>query len=84
MFSLNSSEARQNFPELINEAAYAKERIIVTRRGKRLAAIVPIEDLEALEALELKRDLKDLNAARKSMKKHGTTPWDDVKTEFGS
>lgn len=46
MSSLNSSEARQHYPEILNEAAYTKKRTIVTRRGKKVAAVVPIEDAE--------------------------------------
>jgi prevent-host-death family protein len=37
---------------MVNRAAYGKERVVVKRRGKALAAIVPIEDIEALEELE--------------------------------
>ncbi|MDQ6833376.1 MAG: type II toxin-antitoxin system Phd/YefM family antitoxin [Chloroflexota bacterium] len=44
---LSVAEAREQFSEAINRAAYGKERIFVTRRGKRLAVIVPVEDIEA-------------------------------------
>lgn len=43
------SELRDNLSDLINESAFGKKRIILNRRGKRVVAIVPIEDLEALE-----------------------------------
>lgn len=83
MSSLNSSEARQHFPELINKAAYAKRRTIVTRRGKKVAAIVPIEDLEALEAIENKIDLEEARAALQDVKKNGAISWEDLKSELG-
>lgn len=83
MSSLNSSEARQHFPELISKAAYAKKRTIVTRRGRKVAAIVPIEDLEALEAIENKIDLEEARAVLKDIKKHGAISWEDLKTELG-
>ena len=83
MSSLNSSEARQHFPELINEAAYAKKRTIVTRRGKKVAAIVPIEDLEALEAIENKIDLEEARAILEDVKRNGGISWEDLKTELG-
>lgn len=83
MSSLNSSEARQHFPELINEAAYAKRRTIITRRGKKVAAIVPIEDLEALEATENKIDLEEARAALEDVKKNGAISWEDLKSELG-
>jgi prevent-host-death family protein len=46
------SEARQDFAELVNRAAYRGERIVVSRRGRPVAAIVPIEDFARLEAAE--------------------------------
>jgi prevent-host-death family protein len=54
--SAPASAARGSFAEMLNRAAYGKERVVVTRRGKALAAIVPMEDMLALDALEDKRD----------------------------
>jgi prevent-host-death family protein len=45
-----TTEAREMFSELVNRVAYGKERVVLTRRGKRLVAIVPAEDLETLGA----------------------------------
>jgi prevent-host-death family protein len=53
-----ATEARAQFSELLNRAAYAKERVAVTRQGKRIAALVPVEDLALLEALDKRPDLK--------------------------
>lgn len=83
MSSLNSSDARQHFPELINEASYAKKRTIVTRRGKKVAAIIPIEDLEVLEALENKIDLDEARIALKDVEKNGAISWEELKNELG-
>jgi prevent-host-death family protein len=49
-------EARDSFSDAISRVAFGKARIVLTRRGKPLAALVPIEDIEALEALEDARD----------------------------
>ena len=38
-------DARNNFSDLVNRAAYGKEQVVLTRRGRAVAAIVPIEDL---------------------------------------
>lgn len=40
------SDARRDLAELVNQVAYGGRRIILQRRGKPLAALVPIEDLE--------------------------------------
>ena len=61
---ISTSEARDEFAETVNRVAYAKERVIVHRRGKDLVAVVPIEDLEALEEIE---DRLDAEAARKAL-----------------
>lgn len=83
MTTMSSSEAREHFPEVISEAAFAKKRFVVTRRGKRLAAIIPIEDLEMIEAIEDNIDLEDARKAIADVKKKGATSWNKVKTELG-
>ncbi len=69
MTRLSVSKAREEFPEIINRAAYARERTIVSRRGKDVAAVVSIEDLQLLERLsQEERDRLDLEAARAALK----------------
>ncbi len=45
---ISAKEAREEFSEIINQAAYASTRTVVTRHGKEVAAIIPISDLERL------------------------------------
>ena len=53
---------------MLNRAAYAKERTIVSRRGKELAAVIPIEDLELLDRLaQEEMDRLDIEAARAAL-----------------
>ena len=83
MTRINASEARRDFADTLNRVAYKGERIVLERRGKNVAAIVPIEDLEMLEALE---DRLDLEAARKALReagKKGTIPWAKIKADLG-
>jgi prevent-host-death family protein len=53
---LSTTVARHSFSKVVDRAAYGKERVVLTRRGKPLAAVVPIEDVELLERLEAARD----------------------------
>ncbi|MDP9862709.1 MULTISPECIES: type II toxin-antitoxin system Phd/YefM family antitoxin [Streptosporangium] len=46
------TQARADFAELVNRAAYGGERIVMTRHGKPLVALVPAADLERLESME--------------------------------
>ncbi len=45
---ISAKQAREGFSDIINQAAYAAKRTIVTRHGKEVAAIIPISDLERL------------------------------------
>ena len=83
MSSLTAAKARQNFSETISQVAYGKERIVLTRRGKKLVAVIPIEDLNVLEALENKQDLGDAKKALQEAKRSGTVPWESVRSKKG-
>jgi prevent-host-death family protein len=74
--TVSTVKAREQFSDVVNRAAYGKERIILTRRGKKLVAVVPIEDIALLERLE---DEKDIADARKATKQKGGVPWEVVK-----
>lgn len=81
MKELSSSDIRNDFSEAINRVAYNKERIAVNRHGKKVAALVPMEDLDLLERIE---EQSDLRAARRAMKEKGDNiPWQKVKEELG-
>jgi prevent-host-death family protein len=43
------TQARADLAELVSRVGYTGERIVLTRHGKPLAALVPMDDLEALE-----------------------------------
>ena len=63
------SDARGSFSTTVNRAAFGGERVVLTRHGKRIAAVVPIADLELLESLE---DAVDLEEARDALAASGT------------
>src|SRR5260370_41951804 len=63
MPTLDATKARDEFADTINRAAYGKERVILTRRGRELAAVGPIEDVRLLEGLEGRPGLQDARAA---------------------
>lgn len=46
MRGLSARDDQDSVGDELNRAAYGKERVVVTRRGKALAAIVPIEDMK--------------------------------------
>lgn len=87
MTRLNVSKAREEFPDVVNRAAYGKERTIVSRRGKDLAAVVPMEDLRLLERLaraEMDRqDIEDARAALREARGKKTVPLRELLRELG-
>ena len=63
--NLSIVDIRANLADALNRVAYGSERIILKRRGKRIAALVSIEDLALLEEYENQSDLKGALKARK-------------------
>ena len=74
------ADIRNNLADAINRVAYGRERIILERRGKKVAALVPVEDVELLEELE---DASDIRAARKALKEKGSVPLEEVLKRLG-
>ena len=52
-------DARKDLADILNRAAYGKGRVVLTRRGKDVAAIVPMDDLAILEAIEDHMDVTE-------------------------
>ena len=59
---------RDNLADALNRVAYGKERVILTRRGKGVAAIIPMDEYEFIQRAE---DRADIRAARKALKEKG-------------
>ncbi len=83
MSSIPLSKAREQLPEIVNQVAYGSKHIIFTRRGKKVAAIISIEELEFLEALEDRINIEDAMKALKDIKKNGAVSWNKVKSDLG-
>jgi prevent-host-death family protein len=87
MTRLNVSKAREEFPDVVNRAAFGKQRTIVCRRGKDVAAVVPMEDLDLLERLtreEMDRcDIEDARAAIAEANQTGTVSLSNAKKILG-
>ncbi|MEV7755143.1 type II toxin-antitoxin system Phd/YefM family antitoxin [Streptomyces griseofuscus] len=51
-YEIPVTQARAELADLINRVVYGAERVVVTRHGKPLAALVSAADLARLEALD--------------------------------
>ncbi len=83
---LTISEARRNLAKVIDDARSTHEPVYVSRRGKRVVAVVDADDLDHLQALA--EDMADILAAeqaRDEMRRTGEAPipWDEVKADLG-
>ena len=68
MTKIGVSDARDHLSEVVDRARYTHERVVLTKRGKDVGAIVSIEDLKLLEMLE---DQLDIDMARKALAEAG-------------
>ncbi len=85
MTRLAAQNVQENFSDTLDRVVDKRERIILHRQGKNVAALVPVEDLALLEELEDQRDLEDFRAAKEEWEREGqqTTPLDEVVKELG-
>ena len=84
MTRLASGKVRQGFSETINRVAYGRERIVLHRRGRDLAALIPVEDLALLEALEDRLDVEEAEKILAEAKARGEkpVPWEKAKKKL--
>jgi len=82
MKKITTAEARKHMAELLNRAAYGKERFVITRHGKGLVAIVPLEEVTLLDKLRALLSKKDFEAAIAEMDDVRTKSWAEVRRDL--
>lgn len=80
------SDARSKLADVVDQARVEHEPVFLTRRGRRVAAVIDADQLEAL--IDSAEDLADLRAvaqARAEMTETGLVPipWEQVKADLG-
>ena len=65
------SKARDNLSDLVNRATYAGDRVVLSKSGKPVAAVVSLADLEALEAFEDAADVVAYDEAKAAHEANG-------------
>ncbi len=69
---MTMTAARRELSEAVNRMVYGKgEPIVLSRRGKDLAAIVPIADLKLMEEIENQVLLREIKVRKKTAKVKG-------------
>ena len=86
MSEMTVTEARARLADVVDQARIAHDPVFLTRRGRRVAAVVDADLLEQLvEAAEDLADLQAAAAARAEMVETGAAaiPWEKVKADLG-
>lgn len=65
---VSTAEARKKFADIVNQVAYGKEPVVLTRRGQSIAALVSMEEFELLQQIE---DFIDIEDAKKALAEPG-------------
>jgi prevent-host-death family protein len=83
MSGMQATTELDEISSVLDQITTDKDRVIVIREGKEVAALVPLEDLELLEELEDLLELEEIEASRKEAQEKGTIPLKDVKARLG-
>lgn len=81
--TLNVSEARKRWSELVNRVAGREKRILIEKSGAPVAAVVSAEDLRRLEELDAQRD-RDLAVLREIGRSFQDVPVDELEREVAA
>ena len=85
MSEITVSDARARLADVVDAARIGHDPIYLTRRGRRVAAVIDANDLDGLiAAAEDLADIEAVQAARAELNEGETAiPWDQVKADLG-
>ena len=81
--AVSVADARSDLADLLNRVAYGKERLVITRHGRELAALVPIEDLQLVDRLRRFVARKDVARALAELDAGKAPSWEQLREELG-
>ncbi len=61
--TVSTADARKNFADIVNKVTYGSEPVVLTRRGREVAALVSMRELELLRQIEDRMDIEDAEKA---------------------
>lgn len=84
--TVDTSQMKAQFSEFIGRVTFGRERVLVLRRGKPVAALVSVEDLRRLEVTDQTQATAEKPAEHPIMKVYGRwagpDDWDTVLEEI--
>jgi prevent-host-death family protein len=82
MNSVTAKDLKDHPADVLGRVQYGNERVAVTRYGKEVAAVVPIEDARLLERLEDLIDGEDALQAIVEAEREGTIGLDELREKL--
>ena len=84
MSEMTVTDARARLADVVDSARVRHDPVYLTRRGRRVAAVIDADDLDRLiEAAEDLADIEAARAAREEIDADGAIPWEQVKADLG-
>ena len=83
MATVTAKQLKDSPAEVLGRVQYGHERILVTRHGKEVAAMVSIEDARLLESLEEFLDVRDALAAIEEAEREGAISLAELRSSLG-
>jgi prevent-host-death family protein len=80
--AVSVADARSDLADLLNRVAYGKERLVITRHGRELAALVPVEDLQLVNRLRRFVARKDVARALAELDAGKAPTWEQLREEL--
>jgi prevent-host-death family protein len=79
------TRARKTLSDVISHVAFGGERVVLSRNGKDLAAIVSMEVYRRVEAAEDRADLADLRSTKRAAAQRGEhpIPYEEARKRLG-
>ena len=82
MTSVTAKDLKDHPADVLGRVQYGNERVAVTRYGKEVAAVVPIEDARLLERLDDLVDAEDALRAIEEAEREGTIGLDELREKL--
>lgn len=82
ILEVSVADARSDLAELLNRVAYGRQRLVITRHGRELAAVVPVDDLKLMTRLRRFVARKDVARALAALDAGKTSTWDELRKEL--
>lgn len=80
---VSSTDARNQFSEIVNKAAFADEPTIIKKNGRKQVVVVPYKVFELFERIEAVLDLQKAERAFAEYERNGGCTLEELKSELG-